>query len=551
MSTISKVYTPRSENKNTITIAPEFADIDIADTYNQLVDRQNTTIGELLTPDVMPASELQANMDYRNAFKQGDTITAVNNFFNTLDNYINQPDFSLDAVLYWYQKATYSNKEITAYKSAKDHYNTFLLPNYIPGASLFAQNVANFTNHEFSYPKVVSDSIGIIANSKFIQLDNTLPLFDISQSYYGVPIPIAASTDNKISSITRNVMYNLSQKNTTIMRRNLMNIGYSNVALQQNIAADATTSHGCNLINDLPTFVRVNKILDQLKNKLATVFTQAKTFSFVQYLNNIGNTTALNLRDIFPLASSDMDFTVITSDANAAAAAAIAQQQANDAAAAQQITDQQYRIGVGDTVAGGNAGIGNIGSGGLQTDASSIGVNIPAGSGSSGGSTPLNVDALPSNLKPYAQDFINAGQKYNIDPNFLAAISINETGGGTSRAFLQGNNAMGISNDSGPLYSFSSVAASINQQAKSLANPNGYYANATTIGQIGNIYSPVGAANDFYGTNSSWIPTVGKIYNRLTGNDPNSTVIVRTSNQQNTPVVSIKSTPIPSPTTGG
>jgi hypothetical protein len=349
MSTISKVYTPRSANNNTITIAPEFADIDIADTYNQLVDRQNTTIGELLTPDVMPASELQANMDYRNAFKQGDTITAVNNFFNTLDNYINQPDFSLDAVLYWYQKATYSNKEITAYKSAKDHYNTFLLPNYIPGASLFAQNVANFTNHEFSYPKVVSDSIGIIANSKFIQLDNTLPLFDISQGYYGVPIPIAASTDNKISSITRNVMYNLSQKNTTIMRRNLMNIGYSNVALQQNIAADATTSHGCNLINDLPTFVRVNKILDQLKNKLATVFTQAKTFSFVQYLNNIGNTTALNLRDIFPLASSDMDFTVIASDANAEAAAAIAQQQANDAAAAQQIADQQYRIDVSDT----------------------------------------------------------------------------------------------------------------------------------------------------------------------------------------------------------
>jgi hypothetical protein len=354
MSTISKVYTPRKANNNAITIAPEFADIDIADTYNQLVDRQNTTIGELLTPDIMPASELQANMDYRNAFKQGDTITAVNNYFNTLDSYVNQPDFSLDAVLYWYQKATYSNKEITAYKSTKNHYNTFLLPNYIPGASLFGQNIANYTNHDFSYFNVVSDSIGIIANSKFIQLDNTLPLFDITQGYYGVPIPIAASTDNKISSITRNVMYNLSQKNTTIMRRNLMNIGYSNVALQQNITADATTSHGCNLINDLPTFVRVNEMLDQLKNKLAAVFSQAKTFSFVQYLNNIGNTTALNLRDIFPLASSDMDFTVITSDANAAAAAAIAQQQANDATAAQQIADQQYRIDVGNIGNSGN-----------------------------------------------------------------------------------------------------------------------------------------------------------------------------------------------------
>jgi hypothetical protein len=432
MSTISKVYTPRSANNNTITIAPEFADIDIADTYNQLVDRQNTTIGELLTPDIMPASELQANMDYRNAFKQGDTITAVNNYFSTLNNYVNQPDFSLDAVLYWYQKATYSNKEITAYKSAKNHYNTFLLPNYIPGASLFGQNIASFTNHDFSYFNVVSDSIGIITNSKFIQLDNTLPLFDITQGYYGVPIPIAASTDNKISSITRNVMYNLSQKNTTIMRRNLMNIGYSNTALQQNIAADATTSHGCNLINDLPTFVRINKILDQLKNKLATVFTQAKTFSFVQYLNNIGNTTALNLRDIFPLASSDMDFTVITSDANAAAAAAIAQQQANDAAAAQQIADQQYRIDVGNIGTGGSL----QGSGFTGTALQPIQVTSTTGTTSQDGQTRTENNISVDTDGPTNPNKGKAGEgtqtRSNLDSNIVAGVI------GTEAAYKSG-----------------------------------------------------------------------------------------------------------------
>ncbi len=136
----------------------------------------------------------------------------------------------------------------------------------------------------------------------------------------------------------------------------------------------------------------------------------------------------------------------------------------------------------------------------------------------------LNVDALPANMKNLAPDFIAAGEKYNIDPNFLAAISMNETGNGTSKAFLQGNNAMGVSTTSGPRYDFASPGESIDYMAKRLVDPNGYYKGATTIGQIGNIYSPVGAKNDFFGTNSSWVPTVGKFYNRLTGKDPNSVV---------------------------
>jgi hypothetical protein len=537
MSTISKVYTPRSANNNTITIAPEFADIDIADTYNQLVDKQNTTIGELLTPDIMPASELQANMDYRNAFKQGDTITAVNNFFNTLNNYINQPDFSLDAVLYWYQKATYSNKEITAYKSAKDHYNTFLLPNYIPGASLFAQNVANFTNHEFNYPKVVSDSIGIIANSKFIQLDNTLPLFDISQGYYGVPIPIAASTDNKISSITRNVMYNLSQKNTTIMRRNLMNIGYSNVALQQNIAADATTSHGCNLINDLPTFVRINKILDQLKNKLATVFTQAKTFSFVQYLNNIGNTTALNLRDIFPLASSDMDFTVITSDANAAAAAAIAQQQANDAAAAQQIADQQYRIDVGDSVVAVN---GNIVSNNTRLY-SSQGTNY-TGSGTAkglGGSSFGNADLDPTTAQDIAKGDMTASDQYS----------------GPAGPYVTDSHPLGyvVATNAVPAGWYQILDQNGNPVTNSLNSTGYYYNNGGTgvNGQGRGGSSFVNSNIDFYyGSNVTLKREFDSNPNIIRGSGAFIVKAVQPPSASTATTVASK-VPIPSPTTGG
>lgn len=346
MSTVSKTYIARPQrdpDANTITLAPNIADIDLADTYTQLVDTQNTSLANVFSSSTVPASELNAAITYRNAFKQGDTITAVNKFFKSLPtNYVQQPDFSLDAILYWYQKSKYSNKEITAY-SSQNNFNA--QHNYdLKTAALFIQNAINSANITNNYFDIVSDSIGVIVNSKFLQLDSTLPLFDVTQQYYGTPIPIAASTDSKISATTRNVMFNLSQKTTTYMKRNLLNIGYSNTALQQNLAADATTSHGLNLINDLPTFVNINKKLNDLKNALATVFSQAKAFSFVQYLNTIGNVTSLNLRDIFPVAPGDRDFKVVTSQKNAQASVDEANQEKSDAQASAAIARQQQGV---------------------------------------------------------------------------------------------------------------------------------------------------------------------------------------------------------------
>jgi hypothetical protein len=353
---MSTPNTTRKPDTNIITIAPYIADIDLADSYDQLVNTTNTSLSSVLPADVLPPVELQATVDYRNSFKQGDTITAVNQFFKKLNTTsFKQPDFSLDAILYWYQKSSYSNKEITSYKSQNSFNNQNILLNQIPGAAAFAQNAINDANATTSYFDIVSDSIGVIANSKFIQLDSTLPLFDVDQKYYGVPIPIAASTDSKISANTRNVMYNLSQKTTMIMKRNLLNIGYTNTLLQQNLAADATTSHGLNLINDLPTFVNINKKLEQFKSALAAVYAQLKTFSFVQYLNTIGNTTALNLRDIFPVTAGDREFTVITSQQNAQASVAEAQQIKSDATAAAALAQQQYQT----SVSSGNAAFGN------------------------------------------------------------------------------------------------------------------------------------------------------------------------------------------------
>ena len=123
-------------------------------------------------------------------------------------------------------------------------------------------------------------------------------------------------------------------------------------------------------------------------------------------------------------------------------------------------------------------------------------------------------DLIPHLAKPlqkYAQDYVDAGLYYALDPRFLAAISKFETGHGTSYAFRKKNNAMGVSNSRGPI-SFESVRESIYHQARSLNAAKGYYAKANTVDEIAAIYSPPGAGNDPHGTNNQWGKTVGKFF---------------------------------------
>jgi hypothetical protein len=124
--------------------------------------------------------------------------------------------------------------------------------------------------------------------------------------------------------------------------------------------------------------------------------------------------------------------------------------------------------------------------------------------------------ALPAYMQPYAQTYIDAGQKYNIDPALLAAITEEESGvSGPSYAFSNRYNAMGISpNDGGPR-NFNSINDSINYGASILSNPNGAYSNDYTIGQLWYTYSPPGAHNDPNDTNKGWGPAVATFYSNL------------------------------------
>ena len=101
----------------------------------------------------------------------------------------------------------------------------------------------------------------------------------------------------------------------------------------------------------------------------------------------------------------------------------------------------------------------------------------------------------------YDPYFQLAEQMYGLPPGLLSAIAAQEN------VDPRHNNPLGLSTDSG-VKSFSQEEApnQIFRQAKLLTDPNGPYADFArthSIQDLAKVYSPVGAANDPYGTNAT------------------------------------------------
>jgi hypothetical protein len=143
----------------------------------------------------------------------------------------------------------------------------------------------------------------------------------------------------------------------------------------------------------------------------------------------------------------------------------------------------------------------------------------------------INESALPAPLRKYASSFQEQGNKYGVDPALLAAISMHETANGKSSAFRNKNNAMGVSNASGPIQ-MGSVEASIEKMAsllgKGINQGKGPYANAKSIEDIAKRYAPIGAGNDPRGLNKYWTSGVSANYEKLStkGQEDNSTSMI-------------------------
>lgn len=123
-------------------------------------------------------------------------------------------------------------------------------------------------------------------------------------------------------------------------------------------------------------------------------------------------------------------------------------------------------------------------------------------------------NTLDGKLSGTAAHFINAGKKYDLDPNLLSAIAIHETGNGSSRAVNDKNNIAGMMGKNG-LRSYASVEDSIFDMARNLRQ-NYLNEGKDTIAKIGAKYAPVGAANDPTGLNNHWTKGVSSQYSKLT-----------------------------------
>ncbi len=124
----------------------------------------------------------------------------------------------------------------------------------------------------------------------------------------------------------------------------------------------------------------------------------------------------------------------------------------------------------------------------------------------------LKPGRVPKGLAAYVPDFVEAGERYGVNPALLVAIAMNETGNGTSYAFRKKRNAMGISDERGPKW-FMSVRDSIFHQAKALGE-RGYY-KGRSLREIAGVYAPVGAVNDPRGLNGGWYEAVSRNLQRI------------------------------------
>ncbi|MFZ7944686.1 glucosaminidase domain-containing protein [Neobacillus sp. 19] len=120
-------------------------------------------------------------------------------------------------------------------------------------------------------------------------------------------------------------------------------------------------------------------------------------------------------------------------------------------------------------------------------------------------------------LKNKGNIFVEAGKKYQINPALLAAISIHETGNGSSNAANYKHNVAGMMGKNG-LKTYASVEESIFDMARNLRK-NYLNEGKTTIAQIGAKYAPIGADNDPNQLNNHWVTGVQHYFDQLTKAD--------------------------------
>lgn len=292
----------------TRTLYPELVDANVANSTKFLNEYSNylTAVGALADELGDFIDETNASIDYRNALKSGNPVTNVASFFKDLDNK-KLKTFNNDFIYFWYKKyqssldiikAEIKKDEETRFSGSVDRdvdtYNNLTFSNeYLQGFSA----TSSTRSKNYSYLGDMSDSIGILANIGFKIDDATGYLWDV-QCNKGVPAPFPPTLHHKVSQNTREISFNLSKKNTSMMRTNLINlqrVSKQSTNALETMAATSVQSHGTNLVGDMNFVVQFYTELPQIVQQLVNQFGQLY-YEFISYFNTINDIQGYNPR---------------------------------------------------------------------------------------------------------------------------------------------------------------------------------------------------------------------------------------------------------------
>ena len=117
------------------------------------------------------------------------------------------------------------------------------------------------------YFKDISESIGCLTETDFIDDDRVLPMWDITVDKYDPPMVYNSKVHNKLSPNTQLISLKMSKLLNVTTRTNLLNI--INAPNSHKLTKDSSTeAHGNNLMNDFEHRTRMNKIVTELVTTL-------------------------------------------------------------------------------------------------------------------------------------------------------------------------------------------------------------------------------------------------------------------------------------------
>ncbi|NBO99784.1 MAG: hypothetical protein EBU90_06610 [Proteobacteria bacterium] len=250
---------------NTKTINPKLADINYTSNIELLKETSNYL-------DLITGIEdgVKISLDYYIAITKNDLVKSLSDFYKKLDSE-QMPLLSNDFVDFW----------VNRFKSTTEKIK-----------ELIKQEINVDDNSFFTE---LSDSVGLLLNSKNLLDDATIPYFDYKSTIYKQPpnvIPLQLK--NKVSSITKEVINSLSTNNTALLKYNLKRINLT--TNNTNPSTDSSSPHGVNLITDINSYIIINRNISLPWFKLIQKY--KKIYSYINFLSNIGNQEGYNPRNL-------------------------------------------------------------------------------------------------------------------------------------------------------------------------------------------------------------------------------------------------------------